>query len=235
MLSLFTIYRRKLRGAGLNSGQVTLTFDDGPGPATSQLLDVLDHHGVVACFCVVGSEVQKRPQLVCRMAATGHKIVNHTQNHVHPFRISAPQLHAEIDSCDTAIGSALGIRDYTSAYFRIPWGLVTPAVRKTIRSRDLQQLMVTHYDRDARFGAQDRDRITQSMLRSVRRRNGGMLVLHDGCLSTPTEEDRTGWDDCPFNRSWVPESVDQLIHELKADDFQFVVAGQVRQRTRTAA
>ena len=235
MLSLFTIFRRQLRGAGLKPGQVTLTFDDGPGPVTSELLDVLDHQNVSACFCVVGSEVQQRPQLVCRMAATGHLIVNHTQNHVHPFRVTAAQLHAEIDSCDLAIGSALGIRDYRSTYFRIPWGLVTPAVRKTVRSRDLRQLMVTHYDRDARYGARDRDRITHSMLRSVRRRSGGMLVLHDGCLSTPTEEDRNEWHDCPFNRSWVPESVGQLIQELKADGFQFVVPGSETQTTRTAA
>ena len=40
-----------------NSRQVTLTFDDGPDPTTTPLLlDLLDLHGVKACFFVIGEK-----------------------------------------------------------------------------------------------------------------------------------------------------------------------------------
>ena len=34
---------------------IALTFDDGPGPYTAQLLDILDQHGAKATFFLIGS------------------------------------------------------------------------------------------------------------------------------------------------------------------------------------
>ncbi|MEV4258756.1 polysaccharide deacetylase family protein, partial [Spirillospora sp. NPDC049652] len=48
---------------------VALTFDDGPGPDTSRLLDELRRANARATFFVVGSNVSARPELVARAAA----------------------------------------------------------------------------------------------------------------------------------------------------------------------
>ena len=46
---------------------VALTFDDGPDPAlTPRLLDILAAHPAKATFFVVGSNVEKYPQIVAR-------------------------------------------------------------------------------------------------------------------------------------------------------------------------
>ena len=42
--------------------RVALTFDDGPGPATTALLDVLAARGVTATFFLLGKNVERAIQ-----------------------------------------------------------------------------------------------------------------------------------------------------------------------------
>ena len=55
---------------------VALTFDDGPGPYTSRLLDGLKERGVEVTFFMVGSSVSRYPELVKRMYQEGHQLAN---------------------------------------------------------------------------------------------------------------------------------------------------------------
>ncbi|MDY3993289.1 MAG: polysaccharide deacetylase family protein, partial [Evtepia sp.] len=55
-----------------------LTFDDGPGPYSDQILDVLKAHGAKATFFMNGYKVRTYAAQVQRMAAEGHQIGNHT-------------------------------------------------------------------------------------------------------------------------------------------------------------
>lgn len=51
--------------------KVYLTFDDGPIPeVTPRLLDLLDSYGIKATFFMVGDNVRKYPEPVCRCEAT---------------------------------------------------------------------------------------------------------------------------------------------------------------------
>ncbi|MBR3513994.1 MAG: polysaccharide deacetylase family protein [Bacteroidaceae bacterium] len=66
---------------------VYLTFDDGPIPeATPFILDTLAHYGIKATFFVVGDNVRKHPDLFRRVVAEGHRIGNHTFNHIGGFK-----------------------------------------------------------------------------------------------------------------------------------------------------
>lgn len=59
-----------------------LTFDAGfENGCTPQILDVLQAHKVPAAFFLVGTYIEKHPELVRRMAQEGHIVGNHTQNH----------------------------------------------------------------------------------------------------------------------------------------------------------
>lgn len=61
---------------------VVLSFDDGPHPFfTPRVLDVLQSRGIKAVFCLVGTEIAKYPNLVARIAAEGHALCNHSENH----------------------------------------------------------------------------------------------------------------------------------------------------------
>lgn len=61
-----------------NGKTIYLTFDDGPSGHTERLLDVLDRYGVKVTFFVVDSG---RPDLLARMAASGHTVAVHSQTH----------------------------------------------------------------------------------------------------------------------------------------------------------
>lgn len=62
--------------------RLELTFDDGPGPSTLPLLDVLSRHGARATFFVVGKHLTPaQSPLALRALSDGHRLGNHTLTH----------------------------------------------------------------------------------------------------------------------------------------------------------
>src|SRR6478752_10311128 len=102
-------------------GQVAyLTFDDGPGPYTGQILDILAAAGVKATFCEVGQKVTENPGLTQRVVADGHTLCNHSWDHYSPFdTLPAQTLDQEIGLTQNAFLQATGV---TVRYFRAPEG-----------------------------------------------------------------------------------------------------------------
>lgn len=95
-----------------------ITFDDGPGAYTEDLLDVLAERGVHATFFIVGEQGERRKNVVRRMLAEGHEVANHTYSHV-SLRQSSPEAQSEqITRTDDLIRSLGG----TPRYFRPPYG-----------------------------------------------------------------------------------------------------------------
>ena len=65
---------------------VYLTFDDGPIPQmTPWVLDVLDKYNIKATFFLVGDNVRKHPKEFEMLKARGHRLGNHTFNHIRGF------------------------------------------------------------------------------------------------------------------------------------------------------
>lgn len=65
-----------------SSKMLALTFDDGPGPNTGQILDVLQQTGAKATFFMLGKSVEEYgADTVPRMAALGCDLGNHSFDH----------------------------------------------------------------------------------------------------------------------------------------------------------
>ena len=65
---------------------VYLTFDDGPIPVvTPWVLGVLERYGVKATFFMVGDNIRKYPEEFRQVVEQGHRIGNHTFNHIRGF------------------------------------------------------------------------------------------------------------------------------------------------------
>lgn len=62
--------------------EVALTFDAGADTGYgAEILDLLRDEGILATFGMTGVWAQANPDLVQRMAAEGHQIINHTWDH----------------------------------------------------------------------------------------------------------------------------------------------------------
>ena len=62
---------------------VYLTFDDGPIPVvTPWVVDLLEKYGIKATFFMVGDNVRKHPQEYQLVIENGHRVGNHTFNHL---------------------------------------------------------------------------------------------------------------------------------------------------------
>ncbi|MBP3765199.1 MAG: polysaccharide deacetylase family protein [Bacteroidaceae bacterium] len=81
------IYPDALWRMDTNVKAVYLTFDDGPIPeVTPRVLDLLSQYGVKATFFMVGDNVRKYPDIYRMVKDAGHRIGNHTYNHIGGMR-----------------------------------------------------------------------------------------------------------------------------------------------------
>lgn len=88
---------------------IALTFDDGPGPYTSTVLDTLEKNNAKATFFVLGPSVQGNPELVRRIASLGMDIGNHTWSHSQLTLLAPETVTDEINRTSAAIKAAAGV------------------------------------------------------------------------------------------------------------------------------
>lgn len=105
---------------------IALTFDDGPGPDTGRLLDLLKAQNVPATFFVLGNQAVKYPALVNREYTEGNEVGNHTWDHKDLSKLPAAAVQDEINRGADAIAAA-GIPRPTLV--RPPYGAVNDTVR----------------------------------------------------------------------------------------------------------
>lgn len=97
-----------------------LTFDDGPGFASTQkILNVLAKYNIKATFFMVGERVQWYPQMAQTVANAGHEVANHSYSHPDLTTLSYSGYMSEINKTQNAIASATG---QTSTLLRPPYG-----------------------------------------------------------------------------------------------------------------
>lgn len=75
--------------SGFTGKLIAITFDDGPGAYTAQLLDELAARDVKATFFVSGYRAANYPETLKRMVSEGHQLASHTQNHENLNTLSA--------------------------------------------------------------------------------------------------------------------------------------------------
>jgi peptidoglycan/xylan/chitin deacetylase (PgdA/CDA1 family) len=113
------------RGAR-ESNSVALTFDDGPGRSTDEILALLDRHEARATFFMVGSQAEHFPDIARKVAAAGHEIGSHTFSHLDHHAVSPEQAVADMVRGAEAVAEAIG---FEPRLYRAPYGHF---VRETI-------------------------------------------------------------------------------------------------------
>ncbi|TFY82281.1 hypothetical protein EWM64_g1731 [Hericium alpestre] len=103
-----------------------VSFDDGPGFYTQQLLSYLDEKDIKATFFVVGSRVIERPNVLIEEYMGGNEISVHTWSHKHLTSLTNEQIVAELGWTRKAIKDVLGV---TPTTMRPPFGDIDDRVR----------------------------------------------------------------------------------------------------------
>ena len=150
-----------------NEKAVYLTFDDGPIPeSTPWLLDTLDRYGVKATFFMVGDNVRKYPELYEEIRRRGHRLGNHTFNHLGGITVSSKRFLRNANEADRYIHSNL---------FRPPRGWMKNAQYIHIR-RHYTIIMWDLVTRDY-----SRHLTAQDVVNNVKKyvRNGSIITFHD--------------------------------------------------------
>ena len=112
--------------SGFTEKLIAITFDDGPGAYTAQLLDELAARDVKATFFVSGYRAANYPETLKRMVSEGHQLASHTQNHENLNTLSAAKITDEISRTQDYITAAGGDNP---AYIRPPYGNANKTVR----------------------------------------------------------------------------------------------------------
>ena len=150
---------------------VYLTFDDGPIPGiTPWVLDLLDEYGIKATFFLVGDNVRKHPEEFRMIVERGHRVGNHTFNHIKGPSYKASSYIANVDKANELIQSDL---------FRPPHGWMRWAQYMVLRNRYtivMWDLVTRDYSK--RLNG-------RQVLRIVKKyaRNGSIITFHDSIKS----------------------------------------------------
>ncbi len=152
---------------------VALTFDDGPSPDTSVVLDVLKAHDLKATFFMIGQAVEQFPQVARRIVAEGHEIGNHSYSHpIYLFR-TAGETSRQLGHAQAVLEQTTGVRPSlsrppcgvrTRAYFGATQRLGLRTVQWDVAGFDWKQLSA--------------EQIADNVLKGAQA--GSIILLHDG-------------------------------------------------------
>lgn len=185
--------------------EVALTFDDGPQPWSSrQILAILEHFGVKATFFCIGEQVQVYPEIVRQEYADGDLVEDHTWSHPDMRYLSAAAIHEQLAMGEQAIYQ---VTDTRPAFFRPPYGSVTPTMLSQAQQLGLTTVMWTVDPRDWLLPGSEA--IIMRVLSSTA--NGAIILLHDG----------------GGNRSQTVAALPAIITTLQQRGFRFVTIQQM--------
>lgn len=117
---------------------IHLSFDDGPGPSTPALLDVLRNASCSATFFVLGQHLADTRDVATRIVREGHRLGNHTYSHAKPGALADAALVDEIDTTDTLIRDVYrraGLPAPDAIPLRLPYGLMPRDDRAAVLAR----------------------------------------------------------------------------------------------------
>ncbi len=151
---------------------VALTYDDGPGGRTSELLDVLAEHDARATFFLTGHPVMEHPHTVRRAYAEGHELANHTLNHPDLAALGAGRVRSDLNTVQALVYRETG---YPMNLMRPPYGSTDDGVASVTADMGLAQILwsVDTLDWKDRDASTVRDRVLKGAS------EGAIILMHD--------------------------------------------------------
>ncbi|HWE11699.1 MAG TPA: polysaccharide deacetylase family protein [Solirubrobacteraceae bacterium] len=188
-----------VRIAGSQHREVALTFDDGPGPYTPDIIRVLERQHAPATFFEVGVLERYFHASTAALVARGYPIGDHTELHAPMSRLSRRDQRTQLLEDATAIGS------YDAPFprmFRPPYGLWNATTLSLLKR--FRMLMILWSVDTSDYQQPGVGTIVQRALTGAR--PGAIILLHDA----------------GGNRSETVAALPQIIRGLRARGYKLV-------------
>jgi peptidoglycan/xylan/chitin deacetylase (PgdA/CDA1 family) len=192
-------YTPFVRVAGAQHREIALTFDDGPGPFTPDVLTVLAQQNAPATFFQVGSLQKYFHDATIQMLARGYPIGDHTQTHAPLSKLPPAEQKSQIIQEVSAMGN------YGAPFprlFRPPYGLWNATTLGILRGYRMLMVLWTVDTEDYKQPG------VQAIVRSAvsGAQPGAIILMHDaGGI-----------------RRQTIEALPQIITTLRARGYQLV-------------
>ncbi|MGO8874129.1 MAG: polysaccharide deacetylase family protein [Acidimicrobiales bacterium] len=195
----FTTYQAPGGAATAGKKVIALTFDDGPGPYTPQVLAVLEQHHVPATFFEIGENIVQYPQYTQLLASAGYPVEDHTWTHPDLTTIPVSQFPYQIDQTQNEIHALTG---QTPTCVRPPYDAWNATVLDQIAERGLTTMSYSIDPRDWSLPG------TQAIVNSVvgSAFPGAVVDMHDG--GSPRQE--------------TVDALPSIISQLEGEGYTFV-------------
>lgn len=192
---------------------VSLTFDDGPDPfSTEPLLALLDRYQVKATFFVVGKKAAAHPHLIREILAKGHLLGNHTYSHDNLIMLkSKKRLMKEISATQEVL-AGFCVR---TMVFRPPVGIINPKLPAVLR--ELEMVTVNFSRRGMDMGNRRLKGLSNRVLKRLRQNH--IIMLHD---VTPKNGGGLG--------RWL-EEIEKILSGIKDRELEVLPLPELLERT----
>ena len=199
--TLLPVYSENAKKAMMNIYKTNakiafLTFDDGPTQAVTPLiLNVLKEENVKATFFVLGTNVNKNPDLVKRAYLEGHYIANHGYSHSYSkIYQNAETVLAEYKKTEKSIQKAIGNEAYSSHLFRFPGGYaggkyaeIKKKAGKLLNDNAISYIDWNVLTGDAE-GANTKEKIMKNIKKYTKNKGPIVVLMHDASNKILTYE-----------------------------------------------
>lgn len=179
---------------------VALTFDDGPGASTGEILDVLKDKRVEGTFFLLGQAAEMNPEMAREIVLSGSEVANHSMAH------DALPTSADLAATNDTIEEATGLRPCS---FRPPYGTVDEPLVQRAAGEDMNTVL---WDVDTEDWT---DWTTvESVIEGtkVNARAGSIILLHDGGDA---------------RREKTIAALPGMIDQLRSDGYAFVTVSEL--------
>lgn len=175
----------------IEKGKVYLTFDDGPGPYTDELLDVLAEYNIKATFFVIGRKDEHSLEMYKRIVEEGHTLAMHSYTHQYgKIYSSIKEFKEDLNRLSDLLYETTGVRP---EYFRFPGGSSNQvsALPMTDFIAYLNKKNIVYFDWNVINGdATGKDLTVKQMINNVmsgvRKNNNSMVLMHDSVSKDTT-------------------------------------------------
>jgi peptidoglycan/xylan/chitin deacetylase (PgdA/CDA1 family) len=158
----------------------SLTFDDGPGGGTQWTLELLERAGAKATFFLVGSEVERHPDMARAVRDGRHELGSHSMHHLDHAESERADALADMVEGANAIQRVLGMEP---RLYRAPYGHFVPVTLAEAEKRGWGCVFWSASGDDWREG-ETAASIAERVLEDLR--PGAIVLLHDSRRAKPT-------------------------------------------------